>query len=443
MSTQCKFDFLESKEVEVRFDEGPITTDGGLAVLIEWMNNRSFIEPYAEILEEADSRVEQRIDHTMVELLRQRVLQIIAGYEDANDSDELREDPLFKAANSRVDEDENNASQPTISRLENAFNARDVVKLNRRLLEEYIQGQDQAPEQITLEIDGTPASAHGNQQLAMFDGYRGQTQYHPLMLADSESGELVAVRLREGTAHDKHRAYPQLKRVLGRLSEEFPSTTLKCRADDGFTDPRIYRLLDRYDVQWTINFKANAILKRRTEDVLDQVCEQYEKTKTKVTRYVYLDGYQSHSWDHPRPVVAKVECGPKGTNRRFVVCSKRPETAGDAFDFYEGRGVCEQYIREFKDGYRGDKLSCQRFVANAFRLVVVAIAFTAVSRFREKHLDGTDLEDSLIGTIRRKLFKLGARIEMTVRRMWIHASENWPYQTVFRRIAESVSPQPG
>lgn len=443
MNTQCKFDFLDSKDVEVRFNEGPITTDGGLAVLVEWMSDHSFIQPYARILEETDPRLEERIEHTIPELLRQRVLQIIAGYEDANDSDELREDPLFKAANGRVDEENDNASQPTISRLENGVNARDVAELNRELLEEYMKARDPEPDQITLEIDGTPASAHGNQQLAMFDGYRGQTQYHPLMLADSESGELVAVRLRKGTAHDKHRAYPQMKRVLERLSEEFPDTTLKFRADDGFTDPRMYRLLDQYDVEWTINFKSNAILKRRTEDLRNQVCEQYEEAGTKVTEYVHLDGYQADSWKGSRPVVAKVECGPQGTNRRFVVSSKRPEEPEDAFEFYEGRGVCEQYIREFKDGFRGDKLSCHRFVANAFRLVVVAMAFSAVARFRGKHLEDTELENSFIGTIRRKLFKLGARIRITSRRMWIYASENWPYQELFGRVAESVSPQPG
>lgn len=443
MSTQCKFDFLENKDVEVRFNEGPITTDGGLSVLIEWMNKDSFIQPYANVLKEGDARLEERIEHTMSELLRQRVLQIIAGYEDANDSDELREDPLFKAANGRVDEDENNASQPTISRLENAVGPREIVKLNRKLLAEYIQARPEAPDQITLEIDGTPASAHGGQQRALFDGHRGQTQFHPLMVADSESGELLAVRLREGTAHDKHRAYTQIKRVLEKLTNAFPETTLKFRADDGFTDPEIYRLLDRYNVEWTINFKANEILKRRTEEALDQVCEEYEETDKKETRYIPLNGYQANSWKRSRPVVAKVECGPKGTNRRFVVSSKRSDQPEDAFDFYEGRGVCEQYIREFKDGFRGDKLSCHRFVANAFRLVVVAIAFTAVARFRGRHLVGTELEDSFIGTIRQKLFKFGARIKMTCRRMWIYASENWPYQMIFQRIAESVSPQPG
>jgi hypothetical protein len=434
---------MESKDVEMRFDEGPITTDAGLSVFIEWMRNNEFIQPYGKILEDVDPRRTDRIVHTRPQLLRQRVLQVVAGYEDANDSDELREDPIFKAANDREQEDSDNASQPTISRLENAVDGMDVVRLNRTLLDDYIEARDRAPETLTLEIDGTPASAHGNQQRALFDGYRGQTQYHPLMIADSESGELLSVRLRNGTAHDKHRAYPQVKRVLARLNEAFAETTIRFRADDGFTDPKMYRLLDRYDVEWTINFKTNPVLKRATDDVLDEVCEEYEQTGTRVTRYVELTEYQAESWKTNRPVVAKVESGPKGTNRRFVVCSKRPDAPKDAFEFYEGRGVCEQYIREFKDGFRGDKMSCHRFVSNAFRLVVVAIAYSGLARFRGKHLKGTTLEGSFIETIRRTLFKIGARIEWSVRRLWIHASQDWPYQKLFQQVAQSVSAQPG
>ena len=443
VNTQCKFDFLESKDVEMRFNEGPITSDGGLAVFIEWMNNESFLETYGEILEQSDERCRHRIDHTRPQQLRQRMLQIVAGYEDANDSDELREDPLFRAANGNVDNHEANASQPTIHRLENAVSARTVVQLNHQLLEDYIEDHDEAPDQITIEIDGTPASAHGNQQRALFDGYRGQTQYHPLMVADSETGELLSVRLREGTAHDKHRAYPEVKRILSELSERFPDTQLRFRADDGFTDPRMYRLLDEYNVAWTINFKANPVLKRRTDDVLEEVCETYEETGTKTTKYVFIARYQAGSWERSRPVVAKVECGPNGANQRFVVCSVRPESPKDAFDFYESRGVCEQYIREFKDGFRGEKLSCHRFVANAFRLVMVAMAYTGIARFRRRHLTGTELEGSWIERIRRTLFKIGARIEITARRLWIRASRDWPYQSLFKRVARSVCAQPG
>lgn len=126
-----------------------------------------------------------------------------------------------------------------------------------------------------------------------------------------------------------------------------------------------------------------------------------------------------------------------------MVCSDRPESAKQAFGFYEARGVCEQYIKEFKGGYRADKLSCHRFVANAFRLVLYGIAYTLIARFRNQHLTDTDLEGAWIQTIREKLFKLGARIEVTVRRFRIHASREWPYQEVFQQVAGSVCPQPG
>jgi hypothetical protein len=443
VSTECKLDVLETKDVEVRFDGGTISTDAGLSVFIEWMKTEGCLEPFVGLLEAQDSRDPDRTDHSIKQLLRQRVLQIVAGYEDANDSDELKDAPLFQAATGRVEEDQANASQPTMSRLENAVNARTVVKLNRRFLDRFLDHRDDEPDELILGIDSTGASAHGRQQRALFDGYRGQTQYHPLMIVEETTGAILSVRLRDGRAHDKHRAVPQLKRVLDELTNAYEDTVVRFRADDGFTDPRIYRLLDEYDVEWTINYKTNAVLKRRTEDLLDNVQDEYERTGTKATQYRLLEDYRANSWETARPVVAKVESGPNGTNRRFVVCSDRPEFAQEAFDFYEERGVCEQYIKEFKGGYRGEKLSCHRFVANAFRLVMYAIAYTMVVRFRRDHLSGTELEDAWIETIRRKLFKLGARIEVSVRRFWIHATEDWPYQDLFKRVARSVRPQPG
>lgn len=443
MSTQCKFDVLETKDVEVRFDGGQISTDAGLSVFIEWMHKDGFIDPYADILEQRDPRVAEKVTHAREDLLRQRVLQVIAGYEDANDSDELRKAPLFCAANGRVGEHEANASQPTISRLENNVEARDVVKLNRMLLEDYIASRTTTPEEIILEMDATAAATHGNQQRALFHGYHGQNQYHPLVIADGDTGELLSVRLRHGTAPDHHRACGHLKRVVRRLKEAFPGVLLRFRADSGFSGARLMQLLDDADVRWVVNFAMNSVLKEQTQRLREQAREDYDQTGEPVVRYVLLEDYQANTWDRPRYVVAKIEANAKGTNRRFVVCSDRPESPRKAYGFYAGRGVCEQYIKEFKGGYRGDKLSCHRFVANAFRLVMVGMAYTAIARFRARHLRGTALEGAWIETIRRKLFKLGARIEVSVRRFWIHASEEWPYQDLFRRVAESVCPQPG
>jgi len=445
VNTQCKFNFVESKDVEMRFDGGPISSDAGLAVMIQWLKQTGSLDRYAEILEESDDRDSNRTDHTSDQLLCQRVLQIMAGYEDANDCDRLREEPMFRAANQRLGNDDSpNASQPTMSRLENRVTARDVVPLNHQLLEGYIDAHSEdPPDEIILDIDGTPAEAHGNQQLAMFDGHHGQYMYFPLVLCDGETGELLAVRLRSGRAHDKHRARPMVRRVVDRLNEAFPDTEFKLRADDGFTDARLYRLLDGASVAWRINYAANEVLKERTDEILKDVREQYEQTEEKQTRYELLEDYKAYSWNTPRWVAAKVQYGPKGANRRFVVCSEKPESARAAFEFYEQRGVCEQYIREFKDGFRGDKLSCHRFVANAFRLVLYGIAYTAVARFRNQHLTDTELEGSWIQTIREKLFKLGARIKVTARRFWIHASKEWPYQTLFQRVARSVCLQPG
>jgi hypothetical protein len=445
VSTQCKFDFLETKDVEVRFDEGPISSDAGLSVIIQWMNQTDSLDRYVEILEETDDRDPERIDHSMKQLLRQRILQVMAGYEDANDCDRLADAPLFQAANRRLNEDKTtNASQPTMSRLENQVDSRDVVRLNHELLEAYIDAhRENVPGEILLDIDATPAATHGGQQRALFDRHRGQRMYFPLMLCDGETGELLAVRLRSGRASDKHRAKPMIRRVVSRLREAFGDVSIRFRADAGFTEARLFRLLDELGVKWRINYAANSLLKDRTDDCLEAAQTKYDQTSQKVTRYKLLADYQAKTWEQSRWVAAKVECGPNGTNRRFVVCSDRPVSAKQAFGFYEARGVCEQYIKEFKGGYRADKLSCHRFVANAFRLVLYGMAYTLIARFRHQHLTNTDLEGAWIQTIRTKLFKLGARIEVTVRRFWIHDSREWPYRDLFKQVAASVCPQPG
>lgn len=312
MNTQCKFDFLETKDVEVRFDEGPISSDAGLSVIVQWMNQTDSLDRYVQILEETDDRDPDRIDHSMKQLLRQRVLQVMAGYEDANDCDRLADAPVFQAANGRLNRaNETNASQPTMSRLENHLDAHDVVRLNRELLEGYIdEHREDPPDSIILDIDATPASTHGDQQRALFDRHRGQRMYFPLMLCDGRTGELLAVRLRNGRASDKHRAKPMIRRVVTRLREVFGDVSIQFRADAGFTEARLFRLLDELEVRWRINYAANSLLKDRTDEELEAVQNEYDQTGEKVTTYTLLAGYQAKTWERSRWVAAKVEWGP-------------------------------------------------------------------------------------------------------------------------------------
>ncbi len=439
-SEQFSLDFHSDKEVRAQFDGGRLTTDAGLMTLRQHESDQNYYRRLSRILN--DPRQQSKVQHLQPDILRQRGLAIVAGYEDAGDHDQLRSDPAFIVMNNESDlQEEKGPSQSTVSRMENDVTARSVVKLNRWLLTDWIRRQQEPPEQITLEIDATDDPTHGNQQLSMYDGFYGQYMYFPLLIFDGESGDCLGARLRKGSACAKSRAVPQLKRIITRIQEEYPQAdpTIRLRADAGFMDPALYRMLEHRDIQYAINLTKNEVLKRETEDEFKQVQDTYEDTDTeqKVTRYTEFT-YQAGSWESPRRVCAKLEYSPQGANRRFVVTNISGGTAEEIFDFYEERGRCENYIKELKNGFSGDRLSCTDFVANAFRFLEHVLAYNLVNHFRNNHLSETPLRSADIHTLRTKLFKVAARIKTTVRNVWVRLSESWPFRDHLLAVGDGL-----
>jgi len=456
MDTECNEQFTlkfpKSKEVRGQFDGGRLSTDTGLAVLREHESRRTPFERASDHLN--DSRQQSKVQHLQSEVLRQRCYGIIAGYEDAADHDELADDPVFQMLDEEFEgvQEDRGASQSTVSRMENDITARSVVKLNEWLLEDFIdRNQDDPPEEVVLEIDPTADPTHGNQQLTMFDGFYGQSMYFPLFVFDGESGDCLCARLRPGNADDKDKAQVHLRRIIRRLKEAFSGIRITLRADAGFMDPALYRMLENEDVSWAINLSKNAILKDQTEDMLKQVKQEYEQqnppedsTPEMVTRYISLT-YQADSWTCERRVCAKIQYGPRGANRRFVVTtlSEQESCAREVFEFYEARGQCENYIKELKNGLFVDRLSCTDYVANAFRLLEHVMAYNVLNDFRNTVLEGTDLETADVHTLRQKLFKVAARIRVTARRIWLHLSESWPFREELLQSVQAVARAPG
>jgi len=441
-SSQFSLDFHSDKDIKGQFDGGKLTTDAGLFPLRQHEEDRDYYTRISEILN--DTRQQSKGTHSYEEILRQRGLGIVAGYEDANDSRELSSDPAMIVCNngSDLDEDEG-SSQPTVSRFENNVSARSVVKLNRWLLEDWIKrNQKDPPDEVVLEVDATDDPTHGKQQRTLFHGYFEQYMYHPLMMFDGESGDCICARLGDGAASDKKRAIPHIKRIITRIREAFPEKKIqiKLRADAGFMDPDLYRMLEEEMVRWTINLARNDVLEGKVEEVFEQIKQEYEdlEEKRKITRYTEFL-YRAGSWKCKRRVCAKVQYGPKGGNRRFVVTHFYEPSPEEVFSFYEERGQSENFIKEIKDGFSGDRLSCTRFVANAFRLLEHVLAYNLVNDFRNERLNETELARADIHTLRVKLFKVAARIKTTVRNVWIHLSESWPFRSSYLRAVEAVT----
>jgi hypothetical protein len=243
------------------------------------------------------------------------------------------------------------------------------------------------------------------------------------------------VRLQAGNASAPKRAVQLLKPIIKRLRKAWPDVEILLRGDSAFGCPAMYRFCESNDLYYLLGLRASKPLQAQTEWALQWVQERFGRTE-QPQRHVGGFRHQAGSWDHPRRVLYKVEANAEGTNRRFVVtnCAGLPV---HLWPQYNDRGTAETYIDEYKNGLHMDRLSCERFVANAFRLVLSAVAYNL---FRVFHgaLAGTELEKASIETIRSRLIKIGARVRQTARRVWVHLSSAFPLQEVLARVAEAV-----
>jgi hypothetical protein len=370
-------------------------------------------------------------------LLRQRIYQIVAGYEDANDADRLRHDPLLQIL---ADQPLGQAlgSQPTLSRWENAPCARDLVRLNDALLEQFLRlcgEQVRKRGEILLDIDSTDDPTHGQQQLSFFNGAYDQHMYHPMLIFERHTGCLLAARLRPGNASSHARVVPMLLRLVPHLQAAFPGVPIKLRGDAGFALPLLYLFCEFFGIQYAFGIPANCVFQHRVEPRQKQLKRRYRRTQLPQRGFSSFR-HRARSWPRQRRICYKTEHTAAGTNLRFVItnCSGR---ASQVFTFYNDRGECENRIEEFKNGFRADRLSCHRFLANAFRLLVHGLAYNLVNLFRLQLPQ--PWRSAQIETLRAQLFKIGARVRQTARCVRFHLASGWPFQDLFRSVVLAVN----
>ena len=430
--SQFSFSFYRNRPVHCDFSGGQITGDAGLLALRAFDERHHLTRDWAALL--SDPRQDERIHHDALALLRQRIYQIVAGYEDANDADRLRHDPALQiVADQKLGEPL--GSQPTLSRWENAPSARNLVRLNDALLDQFIRlcgKQVRQRGEILLDIDSTDDPTHGQQQLSFFNGAYGQHMYHPMLIFERHTGCLLSVRLRPGNASSHARIVPMLLRLVPRLEAAFPGVPIKLRGDAGFALPLLYEFCEFFGIQYAIGIPANAVFQRRAEPLQKQLKRRYRRSELPQRSFSSFR-HRARSWSHQRRICYKAEHTAVGTNLRFLVtnCAGR---ASEVFAFYNDRGECENRIEEFKNGFRADRLSCHRFLANAFRLLLHGFAYNLVNLFRLVQLP-QPWRSIQIETLRARLFKIGARIRQTARCIRVHLATGWPWQSLFRELA--------
>jgi hypothetical protein len=428
ITEQLIFSFFLKRQLTVDFEGGEITSDAGLLLIRQADNSLGLTEGLAGCVE--DRRDSRYADHSMVELLRQRIYQVVAGYEDCNDANLLRRDPALKAACDRLLSDKDLASQPTLSRLENSVTTRDLYRMAEGFVQLYIRrNKKRNPKRIILDLDGTDDPTYGDQQLTFFHGYYDQYMYHPLVIYDADTGELVTAVLRAGNRHASYGAVAVLKRIVPRLRASFPKTEIIIRGDAGFAIPALYKYCEQEGLKYVIGLIRNDVLERMIEEPLAMAKEKYQESGQK--QRLFTEGkYQAQSWDIERRVIMKAEWLPQGPNSRFVVTNLSMGTQ-QVYEFYTERGgTCEVRIDEFKNGLKADRLSCHRFLANQFRLFLHMAAYWLVLRLREV-LEKTELATMQIQQLRLRLLKIGGQVIQSARRVWFRLASGCPWQDIF------------
>jgi len=428
ITKQLIFSFIRKRQIAVDFEGGELTSDAGLLLIRQADNNLNLTTGIAGYIK--DGRDSRYSDHSMVDMLRQRIYQVVAGYEDCNDANLLRKDPALKAACDRLLSDKDLASQPTLSRLENSVTSKDLYRIAEQFLNLYIKRtRKRKPKRIILDFDGTDDPTYGNQQLTFFHGYYEQYMYHPLVIYDADSGALLSAVLRAGNRHASYGVVAILKRIIPRLKEAFPGTKIIIRGDAGFSIPALYEYCEKENLGYVIGLIRNDVLERMIEELLHKAHEQYKETNEK--QRLFAEGfYQAKSWEKQRRVIMKAEWLVQGPNRRFVV-SNLSLKAKALYEFYTERGgTCEVRIDEFKNGLKADRLSCHRFVANQFRLFIHMAAYWLVLRLREA-LSNTEFASLQIQQLRLKLLKIGGQVLQSARRVWFRLASGYPWKNIF------------
>jgi hypothetical protein len=461
-------DFFPSRPIEIEVASSPLSSDAGLLIIRQFDDQIGLTERFAAALD--DRRDPTLARQPTLSMVRQRIYGILADYEDQNDHDTLRSDPVFKLIADRLPDDPHLASQPTLSRFENAVSIADLWRLRDALVDSFLASFRHPPRHITLDLDAFDDPAHGQQQLTFFHGYYEQYQYLPIVVTCAENDMVLLVGLRHGTCHASLGADDDLRYLAGRLRAAWPGVRIDVRGDSGPGVPRMYDICRELDLTYTFGIAMNSRLRAASDDLLAEAVAGYERTGLPQRLFRQVD-YRAESWPSERPVVIKVEAHARGTNRRAVVtnrpgCRVLPQAVYDA---YAMRGESESRNKELKTELHAGRLSDHRFLANFFRLYLHAAALNLPVRMRHTVVrpaptsaevggpDGLPAEaldepkrrqyfnerrerDPLGGGIactwRSRLIKVAAEVIVRARRVIVRFSGSWPHRDHCWKSAE-------
>jgi hypothetical protein len=458
---------LPSRPVDIELSSAPLSTDAGLLPIRQFDQRIRLTEQFAAALQ--DRRDPTFVAHSMLSMVRQRIYGILADYEDQNDHDTLRSDPIFKLIADRLPDEPDLSSQPTLSRFENAVSIPDLWRLRDVLVDLFIQSFDQPPRHLTLDIDAFDDPAHGQQQLIMFHGYYDQYQYLPIAITCAENDMVLLVGLRHGTCEASLGVDNDLRYLVARLRAAWPDVHIQVRGDSGLGVPRMYIVCRQLGLSYTFGIGMNSRLRDLSDGLLKEAVEAYQQTG-QPQRRILATHYRAGSWAAAQTIVIKVEAHAQGTNRRAVV-TNRPGwhvLPAAVYDEYAERGESENRNKELKTELKADRLSDHRFMANFFRLYLHVAALNLLVRLRRavvlpppttqelglptelpvaaidephrkkffnRRRQRDPLGEGFACTWRTRLIKVAAEVITRTRRVIVRLSSSWPHLGYFLAVS--------
>jgi len=425
------FSSLGRQEVQADFAGGTLTSDGGGLLLREVDRRLGLVEALADCL--TDPRDPAKVIHEQRTMLAQRIFGIALGYEDLNDHNELRRDPLFSVlADKPPKPDEPLASSPTLCRLENRVERKALARMSAVLVEQFIASFDTPPDELVLDFDPTDLPVHGQQERRFFHGFYGHYCFLPLYVFCGS--QLLVAYLRPSNIDAPLHTRAILKLLVGRLRQAWPKVRIVLRADSSFARWKLLRWCEKNRVFYVVGLARNPVLERMAVLFMQAAEAEYEQTREKV-RHFHEFPYAAGTWDRQRRVIVKAERLEQGPNVRFVLTNLDAPPAAIYDERYTPRGDMENRIKEQQLMLFATRASCHAFAANQFRLLLSAAAYALIEHLRRTALKDTELQAAQADTIRLKLLKVAARVVISVRRVVLHLSSAYPLHALFRRIA--------
>jgi len=425
---------VRRKKVTAAFDGGLISSDGGLVLLREEERRLGLADLVAGCLR--DRRDPALVSHRLAEMLRFRMLAIACGYEDADDCDSLRFDPLFKLAVGRAPESGPDlCSQPTMSRLENMPSRIEAARMTAALVDVFCRSFPRPPATITLDIDDTCDRVHGQQQMSLFHAHHDSRCFLPIHVYHVASGKPVVVFLRPGKTPSGREVRTVLKHLVRRIRRHWPDTRIVFRGDSHYGRPEAMAWCEDNGVEYIFGLPGNAVLSAQAAAVADDLKVRRAEAGAGKMRAFTSFAYGARSWNRERHVVARLEATTRGFDARYVVTSLKGADRHLYEDLYCIRGQAENLIKMHKVQLASDRTSCQSPVANQVRLVLHSCAYWLMLSLRDAIPAASPLAKAEFATLRLRLIKIGARVVEKAARIRIHFASACPDAALFRMLA--------